>query len=643
MMELEVGITQLKLLDVGRFETQLSVGNTRKASTVYIRALSSDDLQELPTFRFTLPEESYAHSSSGRQVRVALSVFDRNVQEPDLYGEGETLVSLPLTSGEGQHPSSLPVSAYVTIGSKVEALKRVVAANQSEVQLVLTAPTEGFSLGRYKGRAWLKFSPSSTDTSLQRCDSQGDLAARATSPSVQADQRSLADSRSLRGSTASSRTLNGEENSSQSLQRPADILHAGGPVNNTTAMEGEGQLSVTQVTVGLGHHMVDDNSNGKLEGLPTAPPPHMEGGGIQNEHAHKTTAHQFDLPPMGAMADTLSGQFHSFPHHPTVPDTAAVGGPAGASCLRGVPQGMNTEVLTRLPSVAKDEVVQVLAAELKGCREAMQKMADDNLHLRKTNDELSKELSMYKRLALPENQQEGPSLSLQVLSGMTKPDLVLKTAELQSLCTSLNQQLLVYKEKVVQLQNELIVHNDEEFGRLQLQEAHTQQQQLLVDLQKKAERYRKCAETCKIQEEVIARLESLVCQEVGRSCGVDASRVHAVLKEENGYLRGRVKELEYQASFFLSSSEQKKERDSRVQVLIAQCHSLEEKVRDMVQVRAELNTNVQYSVLEEKLHNIQTELDCVREQLHLSAQSWAAEKARLELTIARMGGGLQGK
>ena len=641
-----MNVTRLKLLDVGRFETQLSVGNTSKVSTVYIRALSSGDLPELPKFRFSLPEESYASSSSGGQVRVALSVFDRNTQQPDLlYGEGETLVSLPLTSGETQHPSSLPASAYATSGSKVEALKRVVAASHNEVQLVLTAPTEGFSLGRFKGRVWLKFSPSSTEPTLQRSDSQSYLADRTTLPSVQVDQRSLTDSRSLRGSTASSRTVSsGEESSSQSLQWPTDMHRTGDPVNNRMVVEGEGQLSVTQVTVGLACRAEDDISSGRLEGLPTAPPPPMEQGGLSNEHAPETTIHPLDLPPMGAMATTLSGQYHASRHHHLVADATVVAGPAKASPHGGVPPSTEVGQLSKgLPSVAKDEVAQVLAAELKGCREAMQKMGEDILHLRKAKDELNKELSMYKRLAMPESQHEGPSLSLQVLSGMTKPDLVLKMAELQSLCTSLNQQLSAYKERVVQLQNELIVQNDEELGRLQLQEAHKQQQQLLMDLQRKVERYRKCAETCKMQEEVIARLESLVCQEVGRSHGVDASRAHAVLKEENGHLRGRVKELEYQASLFSCSSEQRGERDSRMQALIAQCHSLEEKVRDMTQVRTGLNTNLQLSELEQKLHFVQMELDCVREQLHLSTQTWAAEKTQLELTIARMGRGLQTK
>lgn len=596
-------VTRLKLLEVGRFEAQLSVGSVSKASTVYLRAVSSDDPPELPKFRFSLPEESHASSNSGRQVRVALSVFDRNTQQPDLlYGEGETLVSLPLTSEETQHPSSQPTSAYVTSGSKVEALKRVVAASRNEMQLVLTAPTEGFSLGRFRGRVWLRFSMASAQPTPQRPDSHGYLAGRATPLSGQVDQRSLSDSHSSRGSTASSRTVSsGEESSSQSLQWD--------PINNRMLVEGEGQLSVTQVTVGLAQHAEDDASSGRIEGLPTAPPPPMVWDGLPSEHTPETAAHQLDLPPLGAMATTLSGQYHTPQRHPPV-------------------------------LVAKDEVAQVLAAELKGCREAMQRMGEDILQLRKEKEEVNKELSKYKRLALPEIQQEGASVSLQVLSGMTKPDLVLKTAELQSLCTSLNQQLSAYKEKVVQLQNELIVENDQELDHLQLQEAHKQQQQLLMDLQKKVERYRKCAETCKMQEEVIARLESLVCQEVGRSHGVDAGRAHAVLKEENGHLRGRVKELEYQASLFPHSSQQKGERDDRVQVLIALCHSLEEKVREMTQLRTDSNTDVQFSELEQKLNFVQMELDCVKKQLHISAQSWATEKAQLELTIARMGAGL---
>ena len=605
-------VTRLKLLEVGRFEAQLSVGSVSKASTLYLRAVCSDDPPELPKFRFTLPEESHASSSSGRRVRVALSVFDRNTQQPDLlYGEGETLVSLPLTNGETQHPSSQSTSTYVTNGSKVEALKRLVAASCNEMQLVLTAPTEGFSLGRFRGRVWLRFSAHSTQATLQRPDSQGYLADCTTPLSGQMDQRSVSDSRSFRGSTASSRTVSsGEESSSQFLRWPADMDHTEA---NRMLMEGEGQLSVTQVTVGLAHHTEHDAGSGRMEGLPTAPPPPMVQDRIPSERMPETAVHQLDLPPLGAMATTLSGHYHTPQPCPPV-------------------------------SVAKNEVAQVLAAELKGRQEAMQRMAEEIMDLRKEKEELSKELSKYKRLAVPEVQQESASVSLQVLSGMTKPDLVLKTAELQSLCTSLNQQLLAYKEKVVQLQNELIAQNDQELDHLQLQEAHKQQQQLLMDLQKKVERYKKCAETCKMQEEVIARLESLVCQEVGRSHGVDASRAHAVLKEENGHLRGRVKELEHQA-FLLTQhpSDEKGERDDRGQVLIAQCHSLEEKVRVMTQLRTDFNTNVQLSELEQKLNLVQMELDCVKEQLHISAQSWATERAQLELTIARMGAGLQTK
>ena len=79
---------------------------------------------------------------------------------------------------------------------------------------------------------------------------------------------------------------------------------------------------------------------------------------------------------------------------------------------------------------------------------------------------------------------------------------------------------------------------------MQLKEAHTKQQELVQDTLHKLEKYKKYKETCRVQEEVIAGLESLVCKEVGQMQGIDTAKAHTLLKEENATLRAKIRRLE---------------------------------------------------------------------------------------------------
>lgn len=93
------------------------------------------------------------------------------------------------------------------------------------------------------------------------------------------------------------------------------------------------------------------------------------------------------------------------------------------------------------------------------------------------------------------------------LEAMPKVDLVNMIEQLQAKLDHETAQKVVNQQKVHSLQNVLIQKNDMERKLISLQEAHTGQQKLIHELQRKVKKYRKCYDTCLQQDAIITRLE----------------------------------------------------------------------------------------------------------------------------------------
>ena len=93
------------------------------------------------------------------------------------------------------------------------------------------------------------------------------------------------------------------------------------------------------------------------------------------------------------------------------------------------------------------------------------------------------------------------------LEAMSKGDLVNMVEHLQSRLDQETAQKIYFQQKVHSLQNALIQKNDMENELLVIQKAHTGQQILVHELQRKVKKYRKCYDAWLKQEATIARME----------------------------------------------------------------------------------------------------------------------------------------
>ena len=300
------------------------------------------------------------------------------------------------------------------------------------------------------------------------------------------------------------------------------------------------------------------------------------------------------------------------------------------------------------PPDTNDDVLRTLAAELRDYKEANSKLGEEISLLRTEEEKLKKEIQFYKKMAAPVVPEEFSSKNgsevVDELKHLTKGDLYLKSLELHSQCTTLTQQLVAYRDKVTLLQNSLIVQNDRESEFLQLQKAHTDQQQILLNLQSKVEKLKKFEETCVLQETIITKLEELVTSQASGHYNSDAtSKVYKVLAEENKRLRERVNVLEshvsrkkLQPAPSSTTPQQQVEYLSRLKQISSQCDSLEVKLNQLNRDSAGSSTDSHLLQLEQKLILTTSELEAVKEHLQANVSSWAEERAHYNTVISQL-------
>ncbi|CAM9895765.1 unnamed protein product [Lampetra planeri] len=148
--------------------------------------------------------------------------------------------------------------------------------------------------------------------------------------------------------------------------------------------------------------------------------------------------------------------------------------------------------------------------EVETYRVGMRRMAEDILSLRNEvmrleieKSELRRQMSLHRdagRLLLSDGQ----------FDVMTKEELIGRLVELKQKLASETVTLRSYKEKVQKLQNELIWKADREKELVRLQQAHRQQQAVLLRYQERAARPARLEDTVRQQEKVIEKMEKLL-------------------------------------------------------------------------------------------------------------------------------------
>ncbi|XP_065703491.1 coiled-coil domain-containing protein 33 [Patagioenas fasciata] len=173
---------------------------------------------------------------------------------------------------------------------------------------------------------------------------------------------------------------------------------------------------------------------------------------------------------------------------------------------------------------------------------ALRRMAGDLLSLRQHVTSLEVENGQL-RHSLAWQEELGQALLSDVdLDVMTREELLNRLATLKRELVASTAEMRRLKDRVQQLQNELIQKNDREQELVLLQRAHRQQQTRLRSCQKKVAKTKGLEETVRQQEKVIEVMERVLQEKLSRSTeksgGAVLSReVYAVLLAENRRLR----------------------------------------------------------------------------------------------------------
>ncbi|XP_078055938.1 coiled-coil domain containing 33 [Mustelus asterias] len=238
--------------------------------------------------------------------------------------------------------------------------------------------------------------------------------------------------------------------------------------------------------------------------------------------------------------------------------------PAGASSPLQAQQAA-VPAQKREPPIEDQSVNQAITRheteELDNYRKAMHKMADDIINLRKDIGRLETENSKL-RSELSSHQDLGRTLLDDTdIDVMTKAEIADRIVLLRQKLATETAEVLNCKDKVQQLQNELIRKNDREAELLRVQKAHHQQQAVLQKYQEKIHKSKILEDTIRQQEKVIERMENLLdkkLKEIPRE-KLDVSKkragvtdnsvrkeVESILLAENARLRDEIGKLRHQ-------------------------------------------------------------------------------------------------
>lgn len=260
-----------------------------------------------------------------------------------------------------------------------------------------------------------------------------------------------------------------------------------------------------------------------------------------------------------------------------------------------------------------DPVMEHQEQELANYRLAMQRMADDIITLRRQMSGLEAENS-----ALRSERSLNEDLGRTLLSDtdidvMTKAELADRLVTLKQKLASETSELRSMRDRVQQLQNELVRRNDREKELLLLQRAHQQQQTVLNQYHQKLGRAKNLQDTVRKQEKVIEKMEKLLDNKLrdekksridkgDRGVRVDAlqGEVYSALLAENARLREELDKAQQPTTVFTQ----------------------------ILPIPEQLTDSEKFSLLS-KLEKSQARVQSLERELEDSARRWGRDKQQL--------------
>ncbi|XP_058264858.1 coiled-coil domain-containing protein 33 [Hemibagrus wyckioides] len=262
----------------------------------------------------------------------------------------------------------------------------------------------------------------------------------------------------------------------------------------------------------------------------------------------------YDLPAYDALAQILPEYQHIF-KTPKAPQQSKGEPKEQTKSKKSLELNQTFEILSpheRLPviNVQDDdphvaEITEHQTKELENYRSAMCKMAEDILALRsqvvsleEQNSQLRSELSM--------NQDLGRTLlDDSDIDVMTKAEIADRIISLKCKLASETSKAVDQREKIQQLQNELIRKNDSEKELVRLQQAHRQQHAVLQRYQGQMKKISILEATIGQQEKVIERMEKVLSTKLRERNkeNTEEKKKKKVLKEKDSE-ESRMREIE---------------------------------------------------------------------------------------------------
>ncbi|KAF5902557.1 coiled-coil domain-containing protein 33 [Clarias magur] len=279
----------------------------------------------------------------------------------------------------------------------------------------------------------------------------------------------------------------------------------------------------------------------------------------------------FDLPSYDALAKILPEYQHFF-RTPDAPQQSKGEPKEQKKSKRALELNQTFEVYSpreRLPvSIVQGddpstaEITENKSKELENYRSAMCKMAEDILTLRSQVASLEEQNSQL-RSELSTNQDLGHTLLNDTdVDVMTKAEIADRIVSLKCKLASESGKVADQRDKIQQLQNELIRKNDKEKELVHLQQAYQQQQAVLQRYQGQIKKLSNLEATVRQQEKVIERMEKVLMTKLGERNKENAEKkkvlktkdsderktreIESILTAENSRLREELERLRQQ-------------------------------------------------------------------------------------------------
>ncbi|XP_075713869.1 coiled-coil domain-containing protein 33 [Rhinoderma darwinii] len=284
---------------------------------------------------------------------------------------------------------------------------------------------------------------------------------------------------------------------------------------------------------------------------------------------------------------------------------------------------LTAQYLSNNMEVPADPVMEHQEQELANYRLAMQRMADDIIALRRQMSGLEAENSAL-RSERSLNEDAGRSLLSDTdIDVMTKAELADRLVTLKQKLASETSELRSMRDRIQQLQNELVRRNDREKELLLLQRAHQQQQTVLSQYHQRLSRAKAFQDTVRKQEKVIEKMEKLLDSKLR---DVKRSRVE---RGDRG-ARSDTLQGEVYATLLAENSRLREELErARLTTTVLPQH---------VPVHEAFTDSEKFSLLS-KLEKSQARVQSLEKELEEAARRWGREKQQFltQLSEQQMG------